>query len=167
MLKCFNWTRVLSNVISKKSRADFTGKEIFWFQYFERRLSSSGYYSFFLQYPNEERLYFYFDCFFFQSETPQNLSAIALSWNTVKVTWTPLDEKEEVTSYDVEYCSVIGCRIVPVFDSSVVIDNLTQHTTYTVKTRGRNTKYTGPWRIASGVKTLGTRNRMTYASYLV
>lgn len=103
--------------------------------------------------------------FFFQSETPQNLSAIALSWNTVKVTWTPLDEKEEVTSYDVEYCSVIGCRIVPVFDSSVVIDNLTQHTTYTVKTRGRNTKYTGPWRIASGVKTLGTRNRMTYASF--
>ena len=96
---------------------------------------------------------------------PQNLSAFAQSWNTIKVTWTLLDEKEEVTSYDVEYCSEIECHTVTVFDSSVVIDNLTQHTTYTVKVRGRNTMYAGPWQIASGVKTLGTCNRITHAPF--
>lgn len=98
---------------------------------------------------------------------PRNLSAFAVSWNTIKVTWTLLDEKEEVTSYDVEYCPEIGCHTVTVFDSSVMIDNLTQHTTYTVKVRGRNSMYAGPWRIASGVKTLGTRNRITYASFFI
>jgi len=84
---------------------------------------------------------------------PKNITAFPVSWHTIEVTWTPLDRKEEVTSYEVEYCSFINCSSMQVQGSSVVVKGLTQYTSYTVKVRGRNAQNAGPW-ISTDVKTL-------------
>jgi len=86
---------------------------------------------------------------------PRNLSAFALRWDAIQVTWTVFGEKEEVASYEVQYCSLSECRALAVFSTSVVIESLPQYTTFKVKVRGRNTVFAGPWKLASDVKTLG------------
>ena len=82
------------------------------------------------------------------------MTAFAVSWDTIEVTWTTLDRKEEVTSYEVEYCSFINCSSMQVQGSSVVVKELIQYTSYRVKVRGRNAQNTGPWN-STDVKTLG------------
>jgi len=79
------------------------------------------------------------------TEAPKNITASAVSWHTLEVTWTPLDQKEEVTSYDVEYRSFTSCNTTQVQGNSVVLKGLTQYTSYNVTVRGRNTQKAGPW----------------------
>ncbi|KAJ7388160.1 hypothetical protein OS493_039499 [Desmophyllum pertusum] len=65
------------------------------------------------------------------------------------------DRKEEVTSYEVECCSLIACTLRVVNDSeSVVVKDLPQYTLFTIKVRGRNSQNAGPWKIIREVKTL-------------
>lgn len=85
---------------------------------------------------------------------PKNITASAVSWHTLEVTWTPLDQKEEVTSYDVEYCSFINCSTMQVQGNFVVLKGLTQYTSYEVKVRGRNTQKAGLWNSIDAI-TLG------------
>lgn len=85
---------------------------------------------------------------------PKNINAFAVSWDAINVTWTPLDRKEEVTSYEVKYCS-IKCKTIEVYDNSVLVKGLPQYTSFTVKVRGRNAKYAGPWTTSRELKTLG------------
>lgn len=86
---------------------------------------------------------------------PKINAAFAVSWDTIKVTWTPLDQKEEVTSYEVEYRSFISCSSsMQVQGSSVLVKGLTQYTSYNVSVRGRNAQNAGPCNF-SEVKTLG------------
>lgn len=87
---------------------------------------------------------------------PKNIMAYALDWDAIQVTWTSLDRKEEVTSYEVECCSLIACTLRVVNDSeSVVVKDLPQYTLFTIKVRGRNSQNAGPWKIIREVKTLG------------
>ncbi|KAJ7378594.1 hypothetical protein OS493_021893 [Desmophyllum pertusum] len=90
------------------------------------------------------------------TEMPKNVMAYALDWDAIQVTWTSLDRKEEVTSYEVECCSLIACTLRVVNDSeSVVVKDLPQYTLFTIKVRGRNSQNAGPWKIIREVKTLG------------
>lgn len=77
-----------------------------------------------------------------------------MSWDTIKVTWTPLDRKEEVTLYEVEYRSFINRSSMQVQGNSVLVKGLTQYTSYKVSVRGRNAQNAGPWN-STEVKTLG------------
>ena len=77
-----------------------------------------------------------------------------MSWHTIEVTWTPLYQKEKVTSYEVEYCSFISRSSMQVQGSSVLVRGLTQYTSYKVSVRGRNAQNAGPWNSVE-VKTLG------------
>ncbi|XP_068676756.1 latrophilin-like protein LAT-2 isoform X2 [Montipora foliosa] len=88
------------------------------------------------------------------TETPQNLTVIALSWNTMKVTWTPLDDKEEVGLYEVNYCLLDICHSLFELRSLVEINDLSQYTTYSVTVRGSNKKFAGPWQVSRHVRTL-------------
>lgn len=91
-----------------------------------------------------------------QKEKPKNVTAIALSSDVIKVTWIPLDQREEVKSYDVEYCSTVNCTRKRVGKTTdVLLKSLPQYTAFIVKVRGRNTQYAGPWEMAEEMTTLG------------
>ncbi|KAL9950396.1 hypothetical protein ACROYT_G042884 [Oculina patagonica] len=87
------------------------------------------------------------------TEMPKSINAFAVSWDAINVTWTPLDRKEEVMSYEVKYCS-IECSTIEVYDNSVLVKGLLQYTSFTIMVRGRNAKYAGPWTTSREVKTL-------------
>lgn len=86
---------------------------------------------------------------------PKNITAFSVSWDAIQVKWAPLDRKQEVNSYEVQYCSFIDCNTMEVNDHSVLVKGLPQYTSFTIKVRGRNAKYTGPWAISRELKTLG------------
>ena len=92
---------------------------------------------------------------------PKNIYAAAVNWNSIQVTWTPLDRKEEVTSYEVKYCS-INCSTIEVYENSVLLKGLPQYTSFTIKVRGRNAKYAGPWKVSRELQTLGQYNYLVY-----
>lgn len=99
-------------------------------------------------------------CFSFlvylQKEKPKNVTAIALSSDVIKVTWIPLDQREEVQSYEVEYCSIVNCTRKRVGKTAdVLLKSLPQYTAFKVQVRGRNTQYAGPWEMARRMTTLG------------
>ncbi|PFX30212.1 Latrophilin-2 [Stylophora pistillata] len=88
------------------------------------------------------------------TEKPKNVTAIALSSDIIKVTWIPLDQREEVQSYDVEYWSLDCTRKRVGKTADVLLKSLPQYTAFKVKVRGRNTQYAGPWEMAREVNTL-------------
>lgn len=74
---------------------------------------------------------------------PKIIPALAVSWEPIEVTWTPLDQKEEVTTYEVEYRSFISRSSMQVQGSSVLVKGLSQYTSYKVSVRGRNAQNAG------------------------
>ena len=95
---------------------------------------------------------------------PKNITAFPVSLGSIQVKWAPLDGKQEVNSYEVRYCSFIDnhCNTMEVNDHSVLVKGLPQYTSFTIKVRGRNAKYAGPWATSRELKTLGQCSYLIY-----